>query len=182
MKYAKFINETTIDRNPPRRATINGREVRGELPADYLATLDYFPFESAPFPTEDAPEGKHWEERYTQGEGTVTSAWVAVDNPPPSVAPYDSAMESHLRSEREARGYTTREPDVYLNSQVPRWAQDARDWIAHRDAVMLYALDIINAVQSGEREPPTMEEFIEGLPTIEWTDTDTTDTVESEVG
>lgn len=169
MTYAKFINETTIDRNVPRRATINGREVRGELPADYLATLGYFPFDEAPTPSEDAPEGKHWEVRYSQGEGAVTSAWVAIDNPPPSVAPYDSAMESHLRSEREARGYTTREPDAYLESANPRWAQDAHDWVAHRDAVMSYALDIENAVQSGEREPPTIEEFVAGLPNIVWT-------------
>lgn len=84
MTYAKFINEKTIDRNPPRRATINGREVRGELPADYLATLGYYPLESTPCPSEDAPEGKHWEIRYAQGEGAVTLAWVAVDNPPPA--------------------------------------------------------------------------------------------------
>lgn len=169
MNYAKYISGTAIDRNPPRRAVIDGREVTGELPADYLATLGFLPFESEPYPTEDAPEGKHWEARYATDGAAVTESWIAVENPPPSVAPYDSAMESHLRSEREARGYTTREPDAYLESANPRWAQDAHDWVAHRDAVMLYALDIINAVQSGEREPPTMEEFVAGLPQIEWT-------------
>ena len=169
MKYAKFISETSVNLNPPRSATINGRVVTGELPADYLATLDFLPFSAEPFPSEDAPDGKHWEARYATDGATVTESWIAVENPPPSVAPYDSAMESHLRSEREARGYTTREPDAYLESANPRWNQDAHDWVAHRDAVMLYALDIINAVQSGEREPPTMEEFVAGLPQIEWT-------------
>ena len=77
-------------------------------------------------------------------------------------------MEAHLQEERYARGYNTREPDVYLNSQVPRWSADANDWIAHRDAVMIYALDIMNAVEAGEKEPPTLEEFRSGLPQIVW--------------
>ena len=89
--------------------------------------------------------------------------------PPPTLADFDAAMEEHLRTEREARGYTTREPDAYINSSVPRWAQDARDWVAHRDGVMAYALALINAVESGQRQPPTMAEFKAGLPTITWT-------------
>ena len=75
--------------------------------------------------------------------------WTLVDVPQPSLADFDAAMEERLRTEREARGYTTREPDAYINSSVARWAQDARDWVAHRDAVMAYALTLINAVDSG---------------------------------
>ena len=77
-------------------------------------------------------------------------------------------MEAHLLAERTARGYTTREPDNYLESSNVRWAQDARDWVAHRDAVMSYALDVMNAV-SGGAEPPTLEAFMAGLPKVEWT-------------
>ena len=95
--------------------------------------------------------------------------WTLVDVPQPTLADFDAAMEEHLRTEREARGYTTREPDAYINSSVPRWAQDARDWVAHRDEVMAYALALINAVESGQRQPPTMAEFEAGLPTIAWT-------------
>lgn len=87
----------------------------------------------------------------------------------PTVADYDGAMESHLYEERVARGYTTREPDAYLTSSNPRWAQDARDWVAHRDAVMEYALGVMHAVEAGEREAPAMEEFRAGLPCIKWT-------------
>lgn len=109
----------------------------------------------------DTPDGKEWRQK-----------WVFVDKPAPTLADFDAAMEGHLTAEREARGYTTREPDMYLNSQVPRWASDARDWIAHRDAVMLYALEIMNAVEAGTREPPTMAEFKAGLPQIEWSYTE----------
>ena len=115
------------------------------------------------------PEGKMaepagWETR----EGVWHRVWRIVDAPPPTLAEYDSAMEDHLFTERSARGYTTREPDAYLASANPRWAQDARDWVAHRDAVMAYALELINAVQSGQRTPPTMAEFRAGLPAITW--------------
>ena len=81
---------------------------------------------------------------------------------------FDRAMEDHLRNEREERGYTTREPDSYLTSSQPRWKQDAEDWVAHRDAVMEYALQLINDVKGGLRPPPTMEEFKAGLPKIKW--------------
>ena len=126
----------------------------------------------------------------TYTTGTVFLAWnadaskwreipesdipVPDDAPPPTLADFDAAMEDHLRAEREARGYTTREPDAYLNSSVPRWAQDARDWVAHRDAVMAYALALINAVDDGERDAPTMAEFCAGLPAIQWTYTEVT--------
>lgn len=88
--------------------------------------------------------------------------------PAPTLADFDATMEEHLTAEREARGYTTREPDAYANSSVPRWKQDAEDWVAHRDAVMTYALEIMNAVEAGTREPPTLDEFKAGLPHIEW--------------
>lgn len=127
---------------------------------------------------EDAPQPEPQEGKevvyagYERGEDNLWhKQWALVDAPPPTLADFDAAMEEHLRTEREARGYTTREPDAYINSSVPRWAQDARDWVAHRDAVMAYALALINAVESGQRQPP-MAEFEAGLPTITWTYTE----------
>jgi hypothetical protein len=106
---------------------------------------------------------------WTRDGDTWRRVYEVREVPPPTLADFDAAMEEHLRTERAARGYTTREPDAYINSSVPRWAQDARDWVAHRDGVMAYALALINAVESGQRQPPTMAEFEAGLPTITWT-------------
>ena len=64
--------------------------------------------------------------------------------------------------------YTTREPDAYLSSANPRWAQDARDWVAHRDAVMAYALELINDLQARTIPQPTLAEFRANLPQITW--------------
>ena len=108
--------------------------------------------------------------RYEIVDSRLVAVYDYKDRPLPTIEDFDNAMEEHLLSERVERGYTTREPDAYLTSSVARWKKDAEDWVAHRDNVMQYALGLINAVESGSREPPTLEEFIEGLPTIEWSD------------
>lgn len=87
---------------------------------------------------------------------------------PLTVQDYDNAMENYLRETRTARGYTLREPSDYKDSSIPRWKQDAIDWIAFRDAVLTYGLEIENtAEQTGVI--PSMEEFLAGMPVITWT-------------
>jgi len=105
---------------------------------------------------------------WTRDGDTWKRVYEVHETPAPTLADFDAEMERHLYEERVARGYTTREPDAYLNSSVPRWAQDARDWVAHRDAVMGYALTLMNQVDDGERDAPTMAEFRAGLPRIQW--------------
>lgn len=87
---------------------------------------------------------------------------------PVMFADYDNAMEAHLDAEKAERGYTKREPSDYAGSSNPRWAQDAKDWIAHRDAVMAYGLEIENKAKRGETVP-TLDEFKAELPVIHWT-------------
>lgn len=86
---------------------------------------------------------------------------------PPTVEDYDTAMEDHIRRTREARGYTVREPSDYRDSSNPRWAQDAVDYIAFRDAVMEYGLSVINAYEE-TGIAPTLEDFTAALPVITW--------------
>ena len=81
---------------------------------------------------------------------------------------YDRAMEAHLDAEKAERGYTKREPSDYKDSSNPRWAQDAVDWIAHRDEVMAYGLEVENKAKRGE-PVPTLDEFKTALPRIVWT-------------
>lgn len=118
----------------------------GEISEDYIFIIP--------------PDDKQWYKYNGQD-------WVLY-TPPPKLEDYDKALEDHLKKERIARGYTTREPSDYAGSSVPRWAQDAADWIAHRDEVMLYALEIENHyIETGEG--PTLEEFKARLPRIIWT-------------
>lgn len=150
----------------PRAIRIGGAVVCNPSSEQYVQA-GYLPVVDERPPCE---EGYHavavgWEAR----DGAIHRVYEAVQDPPPTIADFDAAMEQHLYEERAARGYTTREPDAYINSSVPRWAQDARDWVAHRDAVMGYALALINAVDDGERDAPTLAEFRAGLPAIQWT-------------
>ena len=163
--------ENGIMTHAPRAVRIGGAVVCNPTDAQYEAA-GYKRIVDEP-PT--CEEGYHavatgWETR----DGAIHRFYEAVRDPALSLADYDAAMEAHLYEERAARGYTTREPDAYLNSSVPRWAQDARDWVAHRDAVMGYALALINAVDDGERDAPTMAKFRAGLPAIQWTYTEVT--------
>lgn len=87
MTYAYLINQTTISTNPPRRAMIDGRAVAGELPAEYLATLGYYPLdESAPAPS--PRDGYHAEPRYTYDDAEtptcIVQSWAEVQDPPPA--------------------------------------------------------------------------------------------------
>lgn len=168
-KYYKMngtSNELEI-LSPP--IDVGGGELRIHPTAEQWAEHVAYPkkkYDTAP----EAPSGTRavpsgWE----MHDGEWRRTWRFEIIPGPTIEDYDAAMENHLRSEREDRGYTTREPDSYLTSHVPRWAQDARDWVSHRDDVMEYALGMINEVKSGQRDPPTMEEFVDGLPSIVWT-------------
>ena len=107
---------------------------------------------------------------YELVDGKLATKWVYE---PMSVeeltALYDAAMEAHLDVEKAGRGYTKREPSDYANSTVPRYKQDAADWTAHRDAVMLYGLAVLNKAVRGE-SVPTLAEFKANLPVIHWTE------------
>ena len=92
---------------------------------------------------------------------------VAAPPRPVTRQDYDDAMEAHLLAERIARGYTLREPSEHTGSSIPRLAADAADWIAHRDAVFLYALGVQeHYAQTGEA--PDLEQFKAALPVITW--------------
>ena len=173
--FASAIGADGLPVYAPAYIMVGGRLKLHPTAEDYAAhTPPCYPVEDKR-PENPAPSGYHYEAQgyVLDAEASrIRRVYALVADPPPTLADYDAAMEAHLREEREARGYTTREPDCYLTSQVPRWAQDARDWVAHRDAVMGYALNLINAVEAGTRTPPTMAEFTAGLPRIEWTFTE----------
>lgn len=168
--YYTYNTATKRLTRAPDPATIDGQMVVHPSAAMY-ASIGAYPLGDTTPPT--PPEGKvAVPDGYALDGGEWVRQWRFDDAPAPTVADFDAAMEEHLRSEREARGYTTREPDAYLASSNPRWKQDADDWVAHRDAVMTYAQQILNAVKAGTRAAPTLEEFGAGLPAIQWTYTD----------
>ena len=133
---------------------------------DYAAICAY-PRDEASFtlPQVDA-EHRAVPDGYALQDGKWARKW-RVEPIVYTVEDYDAAMEDYLREVRYERGYTTREPDDYFGSSNPRWAQDAKDWVAFRDAVMTYALDIINTyTKTGNA--PTLAAFKAGFPKMVW--------------
>jgi len=56
----------------------------------------------------------------------------------------------------------------YVNSTIEQWANEAQAFVAWRDAVWLYALAELDKVQNGERDQPSVEDFLAELPALEW--------------
>lgn len=56
----------------------------------------------------------------------------------------------------------------YINSTNLMWKQEALTFIAWRDDCWEYAYNIQTRVENGEIEPPTIEDFINNAPAINW--------------
>ncbi|WP_435657270.1 hypothetical protein [Brucella pituitosa] len=56
----------------------------------------------------------------------------------------------------------------YVNSTVELWATEAQAFVAWRDAVWIFALAELDKVQAGDRDQPSVEDFLAELPEFEW--------------
>ena len=161
-------NEDTKQLTPVKRVLVrDGKTMILGNPADFAKFLNAYPRDEASFtlPQVDA-EHRAVPDGYELKDGKWARKW-RIEPITYSVEDYDAAMEDYIREVRIARGYTTREPDDYFGSSNPRWAQDAKDWVAFRDAVMTYALDIINTyTKTGNA--PTLAAFKAGFPKMVW--------------
>lgn len=121
---------------------------------------------------DDAPtpeEGGYWTATGWEEKETYIERVYEWRETKRTEADFNAALENHLREERVARGYDEREPSDYKDSGIQRWAQDAKDWIAHRDDVMVYGLNILNEWKRTGIEP-SYDEFVKNLPKITWTE------------
>lgn len=163
-----IYNEETKQLTPVKRVLVrDGKTMILGNPADFAKYLNAYPRDEASFtlPQVDA-EHRAVPDGYALQDGKWARKW-RIEPITYSVEDYDAAMEDYIREVRYERGYTTREPDDYFSSSNPRWAQDAKDWVAFRDAVMTYALDIINTyTKTGNA--PSLAAFKAGFPKMVW--------------
>lgn len=85
MKYAKFVSETQIDRNIPRRAEWQGQTIVGDITTvpGLPESLGFLPLDETPMPEQPAPEGSHYEPCFSVIDERIAETWVAVPDPPP---------------------------------------------------------------------------------------------------
>lgn len=103
--------------------------------------------------------------------------WYVVDGqwlerlppPPPTADDYAAAIQSHVDATAKARGYADGVALAgYSTSTVPAWAAEAQAFIGWRDSVWLYAYLELSQVQSGQKPPQAIADFVGNLPTIDW--------------
>lgn len=82
---------------------------------------------------------------------------------------YQSLLQSIIDSKAQEKTYGNGLSCAsYVNSTNPQWAAEAQAFISWRDDVYAYALNVLNQVQTGEIEAPSIPDFIKSLPTIRW--------------
>lgn len=95
-------------------------------------------------------------------------ASIAVVNQP-QVADYQAAIQGMIdetaRSKLFNDGVTMAS---YVASTVEPWAAQALAFVAWRDNVWKYAYSELSKVEAGEREKPSVSEFLLELPEIVW--------------
>ena len=88
---------------------------------------------------------------------------------PASIADYENAIQSLVDSTARARqfrdGVTLAS---YTASTKPKWAAEAQAFVAWRDNVWFYAYGELAKVQAGQRQQPTVEQFLGEIAPIAW--------------
>lgn len=99
----------------------------------------------------------------------VTAAQKAAETQAATVEGFRAAIQSHVDAAARSRNYDGGNALAsYVASTNPQWAAEAQAFVAWRDAVWLHAYAELDKVMAGEREQPSVEEFVRELPAIEW--------------
>lgn len=67
---------------PPHRIILDGMQIFNPTESQ-LISAGYKPIVEIDMP-DDAPEGQHYESKYTDAGDTITQSWVLVDDKPPA--------------------------------------------------------------------------------------------------
>lgn len=113
-------------------------------------------------------DGKHIK---IEGGFTIVDAPVPVIPEPPEPTLQDYAAGAQLFVEQRAKelGYNDAVTLAsYTSSTIPDWAAEAQAFVAWRDEVWVYANQQLHLVETGERDQPTVNEFILELPAFDW--------------
>lgn len=90
-------------------------------------------------------------------------------NPAVTIIDYENAIQSLVDStarERQFRDGVTLAS--YIGSTIPKWVAEAQAFVAWRDNVWFYAYGELAKVQAGQRQQPTVEQFLTEIAPIAW--------------
>lgn len=82
---------------------------------------------------------------------------------------FRAAIQAHVDATAIAKRYDSGTSLAsYVASTNPQWAAEAAAFVAWRDAVWTYAYAELDKVLAAERTMPTVEDFLDELPAVEW--------------
>ncbi|AYM05646.1 hypothetical protein [Agrobacterium tumefaciens] len=86
-----------------------------------------------------------------------------------TITDYENAIQNLVDStarEKQFRDGVTLAS--YTASTKPKWAAEAQAFVAWRDNVWFYAYGELAKVQAGQRQQPTVEQFLDEIAPIAW--------------
>ncbi|HAT1964749.1 TPA: hypothetical protein I8Z55_000360 [Legionella pneumophila] len=95
-----------------------------------------------------------------------------INNPPAhplTQNDFIKAIKQHLDKKAQEKNYESEYSIAsYTDSTNQQWKLEAQSFVIWRDSVWLYAYSELALIQSGEKPVPTIEEFIQSLPDLNW--------------
>lgn len=99
----------------------------------------------------------------------ITAEMKAEATRASTVDQFRSAIQSLIDTHAQSRRYDSGNSlATYVSSSNPNWAAEAQAFVNWRDAVWAYAYAEMDQVLSGERDQPSVEDFIGELPELVW--------------
>ena len=114
----------------------------------------------------DAPEGV--EVGWILNNGQLEAPSIPVKTMEDVLKEYENALIGELNRVASLKNYDNQYSVIsYINSTNSVWLTEATAYSAWRDACWEYSSQVKSNVEGGQAAP-TIEEFINGLPTISW--------------
>lgn len=111
----------------------------------------------------------------TQGTHPETGDYYEFDvlliqaSSPTSIDAYVNTAQAIMDSKMQERGYDgILSACTYATSSVSQFATEGQAAVTWRDSVWAKCYEILNAVTAGQRQQPTLQEFIDELPAFTW--------------
>lgn len=159
MKYARYIDEYTIDEDVPREAYDSlGRLVVGDLTTkpELLVQFNFFPLIESEEP--EAQEGCHVEKRYAPGENQVIQTWVQVQDPIPPPPPPTQYSKLKILLAAQNADMADAFVAVLQSNTMLKLIWDASNTIEDNSLLDQYLPDIATAL---ERTPEQLKQFLD---------------------